>query len=76
MHSGAYMPTHHDAEGLATYVITNCRAKIWVLMRPKLSASICDQDDLFDAFELLFDKGDKTDHSLGGCILLEPGDIL
>jgi hypothetical protein len=39
-HGGAYTQCHHDAEGLATYIVANCRVKIWVPTCPNPNASI------------------------------------
>jgi hypothetical protein len=77
-HGRAYTQLHHDAAGLATYVIVNCGAKIWVPSGPPPSTSITTRQELFDAFDLLFLKGCKRPdlERSGGSILLEPGDVL
>jgi hypothetical protein len=76
-HGGAYTELHHDAEGLATYVVVNCGAKIWVPKGPKPSVSIRTRTELFEALDNFVDRGHKKlDSTLGGSVLLEPGDIL
>jgi hypothetical protein len=76
-HGGAYTELHHDAEGFATYVVVNHGAKIWVPKGPKPSTSIHTRVDLFEALDHFFDRGHKKpDDTLGGSMLLEPGDVL
>jgi hypothetical protein len=76
-HGGAFTHLHHDAEGLATYVVMNCGAKIWVPISPESTSPPPDLRYLFSNMDhFIMDNDDGKKSGVGGCILLEAGDIL
>jgi hypothetical protein len=73
----AFTWLHHNAEGLAMYVVMNCGTKIWVPISPESTSCLPDLHHLFsnrDHFVMDNDDGQKS--GVGVCILLEAGDIL
>jgi hypothetical protein len=76
-HGGAFTHLHHDAEGLATYVVMNCGAKIWVPISPNFTSPPRDIPQLFsDVDDFVSSTSRDQNSGVGGCILLEAGDIL
>jgi hypothetical protein len=73
-HGGFISHCHHDAEGLGTFMIINCGAKLWAIHEPQPDTPASSKREMFKHFDKLFDEGE--DGHVTETILLERGDIL
>jgi hypothetical protein len=87
-HGGFLTPPHHDAEGLCTFMIVSCGAKIWAILDPDSIPRAKEAGDkgahrqtregLWVEMDKIFEpetNQEGLDH-VTSTIVLEPGDVL